>query len=186
MRHQIVKRMPRGLGFFFPEIEAIYIVNCGLEHISSDDLQGLPNLKVLDLINNNLRVLESDLFKYNPLVKSFSVAENPIKHVGHNIFHSLLSLSTVSFRATQCIERDILQNRDAIKILIFDLTVSCPPTKSTEMPCLDKSELIIEDESSSKVELLTRKVSEMESLLMELAKRMLQLEGKSEVSRNCL
>jgi hypothetical protein len=62
---------PNNVRSFFGNLEGLLIAYCGLKRISNSDLQQFPKLQILLMPNNQIEVLEKDLFKYNIQLKVF-------------------------------------------------------------------------------------------------------------------
>lgn len=126
--NQLVLQMPRNFGEFFPNLEGLAVLYSQLEEISKDDLRNLPRLRQLDLFENNIRSLDSNLLKGNPLLEAFSVYNNPVQRVGLKAFDNLPLLTSLHFSLTRCINEKADESRLAVENLIFNLAVYCPPT----------------------------------------------------------
>lgn len=70
---------PRGLPALLPNLEELSIVNCGLQNITAEDLQGLNRLKILNLSRNQLEYLPDDLFTHVPQLRRAIFENNKIK-----------------------------------------------------------------------------------------------------------
>ena len=76
---QDIHYFPKDLPLFFPNLKELSIVNCKLKSITKDDLEGFDKLVRLDLSNNCLTYLPDDLFKHVPQLKVVSLRNNNIK-----------------------------------------------------------------------------------------------------------
>lgn len=125
------RAMPRAIADFFPNLEAIFIHNAGLEEISPEDLKGLTQLRQLDLRQNKIREIDGHLFAGNSLISAFSVTENPVRHVNPRIFEGTSHLTSLHFHRTGCIktvDEHVTDNRDEVVEYIREVTFRCPPS----------------------------------------------------------
>lgn len=76
---QQVHYFPKNLWMLLPNLEHIEIVNCGMKEIYSRDLEGLGQLKYLNLSNNSLRYLPDDLFHHVPQLLEANFKGNYIR-----------------------------------------------------------------------------------------------------------
>lgn len=74
-----VQYFPRGLPALLPNLEELSIINCGLKTITAADLEGLSQLKSLDLSNNRIEYLPDDLFTHVPQLRRATFVNNQIK-----------------------------------------------------------------------------------------------------------
>lgn len=177
--NQIVPQMPRNLGEFFPNLEGLAVVFSQLEEISKDDLSNLPRLRQLDLFENNIRSLDSNLLRGNPLLEAFSVYSNPIRRVGLKAFDNLPMLTSLHFSLTRCINERADESRLAVENLIFNLAVYCPPTlEMIESDILtgSKFQRTIDLQIADRVNPLTYQIYLMDQLLHLHEDRIAQLE----------
>lgn len=127
------KTMPRRIGEFFPNLEAILIIESGLEEISPEDLSNLPQLLQLDLISNRIREVDGHLFAGNPLISAFSVTKNPVRHVNPRVFEGTNNLTSLHFHETECIKSNdehVTKDREKVVEYILEVTFRCPPSFS--------------------------------------------------------
>lgn len=96
----IVEHFPRGLNKFFPNLESLFIRNCGLKTISRKDLIGLENLTGLSIFSNQLTSLPNDLFVNMPKLKNISFVGNNLEAISSKLFIPILDneLTYVDFR----------------------------------------------------------------------------------------
>jgi hypothetical protein len=84
--------MPRGIDVVFPRTVFIYVTGCNLREITKDDLKPFPQLKYLNIDNNNIKVIESQLFMHNPRLEVIWIRPNPIEHIDPHVFSGLNKL----------------------------------------------------------------------------------------------
>lgn len=170
---QQIKRLPRKLQKFFPNVKALVITNSMLEAIESSDLAPFKKLQSIELQNNEIRSLDGDLFRSNPDVQFISIFSNPLQHVGPNIFDSLRELTEVDLSNCRCINETVshLAELDQLK---YSMSLNCPPTyEMIERAILTGSKF-------------TRKVKEMEEKGESLKGEVQQLWFLTEILRNRL
>lgn len=144
-----------------------------LQTIDSSDLLPFKNLQSIELQNNEIRSLDGDLFRSNPEVQYVSIFNNPLQHVGPNIFDSLRGLIEVDLSDCRCINETVSQP-EQLDELKYSLSLNCPPTY--EM--IEKAIL-----TGPK---FTRNVKEMEEKGESLKGEVHQLRFLTEVLRNRL
>jgi hypothetical protein len=86
---------PEGIDKVFVNIFWIAIHKSNLNEISQSDLKVFPELKYLYLDENQLEVLNADLFKYNTKLELIWIYKNPFKHIDAKVFSSLGLLRTL-------------------------------------------------------------------------------------------
>lgn len=92
------KYIPKGFEKFFPNLEGLRVAQSGLISIQQSDLSVHPNLRNCDMFNNDLTVLEKDLFAKNPKLEYLYFGDNRIESVGHDILAPLHNLHTAVFQ----------------------------------------------------------------------------------------
>lgn len=103
--NQVVEHFPRNLHKIFPQLESLFISNCGLKAISRRDLIGLENLSGLGIFGNQLTSLPSDLFADMPKLKNISFVGNKLGSVSSKMFTPIIGngLTYVDFRTNPSI-----------------------------------------------------------------------------------
>jgi len=104
--------IPSSLGIIFPNIEALTVRNASLKLISSNDLQQFSNLREISLLGNDLDALESNLFRYNPLIEVVVVKSNKIRYIGGRFFDFLPNLRKADFSDNDCIVEEATELSD--------------------------------------------------------------------------
>lgn len=119
--------VPRGLGQFFPNLQAFDVINYEAVEIAQEDLAGLDNLLQLRLTGNRIRVVPRNLLEGKNLLRTVRFNVNPtLRHVAHHVFDSLPSLIHLDFRGT-CHPQENTNRADVLR-MIFRLAQECPPT----------------------------------------------------------
>ena len=105
-REQTIKRLPKGLGKFFPSLKVLKFEFSALESLEQSDLSSFKFLKALYLQFNNIEKLEEGLFEYNPELWNVNFSDNKIKSVGVDLLKSLKKLTYACFNRNKCINMD--------------------------------------------------------------------------------
>lgn len=121
----VVLYLPSELGKFFPKIETFRIEQAKLREIHQKDLP-FENLERFYAEGNDIQVLEKDLFKLTPKLKSISIKHNHLKHVDPNVFEHLSSLDFLSFTINPCLPQSSISFRHTEQV-IEEVKENCPP-----------------------------------------------------------
>lgn len=103
IQSQNVQCMPTFNKKFDKKLECFEIVDCLINTIDRSDLENFPNLKFLDLSQNNLHSLPHDLFESTLKLEFISFDRNDLQFVGQDILSPLRHLQQARFRHT-CID----------------------------------------------------------------------------------
>jgi Leucine-rich repeat (LRR) protein len=115
-------QFPLNLHTVFPSLEVIRMFASRVKFLEPLDLRFLSNLKVLDLETNDLEVLQSNLFTYNPRLTQIILKKNKIKFISANVFASL-RLSVLNLEENLCISEQA--TNEAITELRQSVERSC-------------------------------------------------------------
>lgn len=145
---------PKGLEKFFKNLVMIDINHGRLREIHQSDLAPFPKLKCLDLYENDIEVLEEDLFKFNGDLRMIWLSGNKIFHISSTAFASVTKVTYISFVSNPCISRFVKDNSTVANEIIASAFENCVDEKELEkkFPSLMKTiesierELIILDE----------------------------------------
>jgi Leucine-rich repeat (LRR) protein len=126
---QTVKFFPKGINKFFPNINRLDVDNCQLKKINKTDLEVFPELRELTLADNNIEVLEDDLFSENRELYYIWLSNNKIKFVGENTFASLKHLETLYLEHNLCISDKAWTSKSHVTNVIRHTKKQCsrPP-----------------------------------------------------------
>jgi hypothetical protein len=102
--------------------------------VSAYDFIHLPKtLQVVYLQYNKLKIIPSDLFKYNPNLNTIGLDKNKIEHVGKRFFDilNLKKLKTLAMNNNTCTHFPWIHNGEAdlFKKLRVELLNKCKPTR---------------------------------------------------------
>lgn len=84
-----VEYFPRDLQRIFPNLNALAIVNCGLNEISQQDLTGLEKLVYLGLRYTRIKSLPDDLFNNMPNLKKIDLSHNKIEFASSRLIEPI-------------------------------------------------------------------------------------------------
>ncbi len=118
---------PFNIHTFFPNLEALDLLNKGTSELTRESLKGLNSLRLLNFGRNKLQTIETDLFIENPDMERLYFENNPLRHVAFNVFDDLQRLNFLDVTETLCIDQSAT-TIDQIDSLKFHILVQCPPT----------------------------------------------------------
>lgn len=81
------------------------IAYSSLKIITQGDLKPLTNLENLHIDNNQLEMLDKDLFLSNPAIQIINLSQNKIKLVALDVLEPLAQLKHLSMLENICIDR---------------------------------------------------------------------------------
>lgn len=122
-----LQHFPRDLRRFFPKIAVIQIIECNLNEITKEDLQGYPDLIYFGIIDNELSYLPGNLFEYTPKVEFIDFSLNKIKWIGPMIFEPLINVEGINLKYNQNIhchwipsqkEKSVAKNLEDLKKIV--------------------------------------------------------------------
>ncbi|CAG9810034.1 unnamed protein product [Chironomus riparius] len=121
---------PQSINDTFKNLEVIYLNDGFLSKITQRDLQPFPKLKMLDLFENQLEVLEENLFKYNLELISVWLSNNRIYEIHAEVFDHLVYLRFLHLSGNACVARTAREgNRTEVLELIKEAKDGCAPGK---------------------------------------------------------
>ncbi|KAG5676472.1 hypothetical protein PVAND_006304 [Polypedilum vanderplanki] len=123
-RYSIIKYFPRNLSKFFPNVFCIFLEKALLE-IHKEDLEQFPNITCLYLSNNEIRVLEKDVFIYNTKLEILFLSDNKIYYVDSNVFSHLKNLKNLGFSNNICHSKTIEENKTGVVELTNNIRTFC-------------------------------------------------------------
>lgn len=103
IQSQVVNLMPDELEYFFPNLEGIRIAHCALTVVDKLNLRSFIDLKHLYLNDNELEILDGDLFEFNVKLKVIDFTNNKLKIIGENLLKPLIDLEIAHFENNHCI-----------------------------------------------------------------------------------
>lgn len=123
-----INYIPNGINTFFPKLIALDISNSSLISLEKENLEQFgESLQYLNVQNNELTFLKSDVFQFNINLVQIDLSFNKIKFYGPGLIESLIWLREISLNG--CIDSKIdsfdftLNSKDSLKD--FDTTHGC-------------------------------------------------------------
>lgn len=126
IEYKTIHYFPKGINEIFKNLNGISIRNSHLKKIAQEDLSKFPNLVRLNLYNNNIEVVEEDLFKFNLKLKYISLSHNKIGKIHPKVFDHLNQLTILDLGYNECINIDT-SDVENIQILIQEVKSKCDP-----------------------------------------------------------
>jgi hypothetical protein len=127
-----IKFIPTNIDEYFPSVIAISIHGCGLEILNGSELNAYKNLQGIQLPNNKIERIPSNLFSQNPQIKSIRLEGNKIKRIGANLFEPLQAyLGDLDLLKNDCVN---LSGTSAanIALLLNHIKIYCIDTQENE------------------------------------------------------
>lgn len=101
--NQYCEFLPRGFENFFPNLEGLRVAQSRLVSLTQHDIRVWPQLRNVDMFNNYLIVLDSDLFEKTPHVEYLYFGDNQLAKIGYDIFQPLQKLTKAVFQGNTCV-----------------------------------------------------------------------------------
>lgn len=177
---KIINYFPRGLEKFFKFLTGILVISCHLKEIYAEDLKEYTNLTYLDINDNDIEVLEENLFYYNGKLEAISMHNNKLIHIAPSILDNLDNL--VSFYNIECIGIGANNNRSAVIEVVKAIKRNCSNLEYSRLYKSIKSQVhIIQDQQIVDIINLKSKDSPISILASEAAKHFYALEKTHQV-----
>lgn len=93
-----VSYFPAKIGVSLPDIIVLEILKCSLQTVESKPLEGLSELKRLDLQGNKISRIDDNAFSKTPKLKELELSDNLIENLSENVFNSLIDVRSISLR----------------------------------------------------------------------------------------
>ena len=103
---------PRGLQKYFDNLELIVISNGHVKEIHQTDLKPFSELKLLLLPNNQIEIIEENLFEFNRKLVKISFYSNCIFYVHPKVFVNLQSLNSIDMKFNACVNDKIENSKN--------------------------------------------------------------------------
>lgn len=95
---------PSELNKFFPNLEVIKIWDSKLKFIDNFDMRWLSKLRILNLEDNQIEVLQPELFNHNAQLTELHLKKNKLKFIGARILVPLTRLEIANFMENICVD----------------------------------------------------------------------------------
>jgi hypothetical protein len=102
--HQNCILLPRNLSHFFPHLQHIFVIKSNLQHLMTGDLDGLDNLKELDVSHNPIRHIGHDFFIGHSSILHFRCIECHVNKIDPDAFSPLINVREISLNLNDCID----------------------------------------------------------------------------------
>ena len=129
-RGHLTPRFFANLNKFLPNLERV-LFEKGMTEIHKEELAQFPNLKRLYLSNNELQVIEPDLFINNRKLQLVFLDNCKIKSVAPKVFDNLNSLTYLGFQDNPCYSGHIENNRGQTVELARNIYQNCVSSRTT-------------------------------------------------------
>ena len=93
------------IGEIFPNLIALRVKDGRLKELHKDDLMSMPKLKYLNLDNNDVAVLDDDVFEYNPQLELLWLSLNKIIKIGENLADGFKKLVSLDLTKNVCVSK---------------------------------------------------------------------------------
>lgn len=124
-RNLNVERFPIGLGDKFVNVEVVRFTFCGMRLLFKESLQNLTKLKYLDLINNKIEKISSDVFEFAPNLVEVVLNNNRLKFIGAFILEPLTKLEFISFGGNVCLSSHFKYAKEQLPRLKKEIMLQC-------------------------------------------------------------
>ena len=127
-----INYFPRQLDKFFKNLKYIGIEMSQLKEIHQSDLKPFTKLLQLNLYENQLEVINKNLFAFNLNLKYVSFANNKISFIDSNVFDNLINLRFLFLRSNECINMDAENDSTEVQKVIKEAQEKCVKPDSDE------------------------------------------------------
>ncbi|KAG5667376.1 hypothetical protein PVAND_015358 [Polypedilum vanderplanki] len=124
--------LPSGIDEIFKNLLAFSLTNSKLREICEEDLKNFSHLRFLNLANNELTILESELFKFNQELETIILNSNKIHQIEANVFESLPNLSNLWMEKNSCISKNA-DSKNRVTTLIAEIKSLCMSCNSLDI-----------------------------------------------------
>ena len=128
-----VQYFPRGLEKTFKNLKMIYVEHGRLKEVHQADLKPFTKLISLSLEDNDIEIVEDDLFEFNEKLEVLWLSKNKIMIVGSKVFTNLNNLISLYITSNPCINMEIYHNSTGVKKIVEYATENCDDPKYVEL-----------------------------------------------------
>jgi len=128
-----MKYFPQGLDKVFKNLQLFHIRFTYIQELHQSDMKPFPELKELDLHDNEIKVLEDGLFEFNPKLVFVSFSSNKIAHIGLTVFDGLNNLQYLYLISNACINKGAYLSHSEVLDVIEYAKVECISSEFKEM-----------------------------------------------------
>lgn len=117
---------PKELTTSFPNLKYISIKSCGLRELSCRDLEQFgEKLTYLWLCNNDIEIIERNLFKNNPNLAILNLIGNKIKFVEHGAIGELAYPHSLYLKNNPCYSGSISYDEEGLPDFVTEIEEKC-------------------------------------------------------------
>jgi hypothetical protein len=126
---KVVNFIPRDINKLFLNTIALTWINGNITEISEEDFKPFPNLRIVQIEENKIEVLEEYLFRGNPVLGEVIFRKNKLRHISVNTFTILKFLTYLYLDDNPCISARAT-TQATVPALINDARRKCFSDKS--------------------------------------------------------
>ena len=123
--HKNLNSFPQGLEKIFKNLQLFRIRYTSIHKVSQSDFKPFPNLKELDMHENEITVLEDGLFDYNPKLVFVSFSKNKLFRIESKVFDNLSTLMYLYLTENECIDTYANNDRDLVEMVVAKTKETC-------------------------------------------------------------
>lgn len=124
-QNKVLKRIPRGLGHKFKNLQFLQLVRCHIETVRMDDFLELTGLKGLWMDENFITLLPDDLFSNSQGIQILSFYKNKLKYIGENVLKPLKNLKRANFLGNTMIDYSYDYDPQQLRQLNVEIATKC-------------------------------------------------------------
>jgi hypothetical protein len=94
--------MPKNLDRFLRNLTTIRITEMAVQEVHQSDLRPFTELIHLCLSDNQIKVIEPDLFRFNSKLEAVNLSYNPIAHISPRVFDGLRQINYLNLVRIEC------------------------------------------------------------------------------------
>lgn len=119
--------MPSNIEKFYPNLRVIQMINTNLKSLTRHDLKPFPRLEAIGFYDNKIETMDGDLFKDTPLLQHIAFRNNLLTNVGPNIFKPIPLLKEIYLSGNLCTQ-EMTSSTSEVLALSRKLRYQCPPS----------------------------------------------------------
>lgn len=162
---QLMEYFPRGFNSIFENVVAFHAGTNRLKYLEKSDLKEFGKLKYLYLYNNQLEVLQSDVFQYNPALEYVSFFNNNLVYIGSKALIPLKQLKHAYFNKNICIDKQATTSQ-GLSELRLEISHQCSEITDEDLMNILK----LNHMKMTKLETKVNQLSEQLASIIELLK----------------
>lgn len=128
-----IEYFPSGLDYIFVNLQLISISYGRIKEVHRTDLRPFPKLITIYLDNNDIEVIEDNLFGFNPDLQAVSFVSNKLVHVGQRAFDNLNQLRYLWLNKNPCIDGEAFNDTALVRKLVQNVKSQCVNVKYSKI-----------------------------------------------------